>query len=362
MKVLIVFNHPAPYKVRLFNELAKEIDLTVLFERNKAADRPDIFYNGPDYNFHVVFLKDGYVGKEGSVSRGVKNFIKKHYREYDHIIMNGYSHYAEIMAINYMQKKHIPYILLINGGVIRKRELIFKKRLKSKLVSGASFYLSPSKKSNEYLEYYGADKCKIFNYPYTNLVDTDFINRATNKNNLRNCHDLPKDKIIFISASQFIKRKNNLKLISLFKNRKEILLLVGDGPEKEAYFNYIKKHNMSNVIITSFKPKQDLFELYKASNVFITLSLEDIFGHTTLEALANSIPVISSDKVVSSLEYIKDGINGFIVPLNDDKKIIEAMEKAPLLDTTNINSTIKNNTFKNSANTIIKILKRIKYE
>ena len=68
MKVLIVFNHPAPYKVRSFNELAKHVDLTVLFERVKANDRPDIFYSEDQYAFNAIFLKDGYVGNEGSIS------------------------------------------------------------------------------------------------------------------------------------------------------------------------------------------------------------------------------------------------------------------------------------------------------
>ena len=279
MKVLIVFNHPAPYKVRCFNELAKHVDLTVLFERRKANDRPDIFYSEDQYGFEAYFLEDGYVGAEGSISRGVKEFIKKHYREFDHIIMNGYSHYAEIQAINFMQKRHIPYILLINGGIKKEKEWFFIRNLKRRLISGASFYLSPSQASNEYLEFYGANPDKIFNYPYTNLVDSDFINTATDKNTLRVKHDLPKNRIIFISASQFIKRKNNLKLISLFRGREEILLLVGDGMQRQTYFKYIQKYKMANVIITSFKPKKELFELYKASNAFITLSLEDIFGH-----------------------------------------------------------------------------------
>ena len=130
----------------------------------------------------------------------------------------------------------------------------------------------------------------------------------------------------------------------------------------QVYFKYIKKNNMTNVVITSYKPKKELFELYKASNAFITLSKEDIFGHTTLEALACSIPVISSDRVMSSLEYIKNGQNGFIVSLDNDQEIIKAIEQAPKLDTTNINEAIKNNTFKQSALSIYKILKKINYE
>ena len=49
MRVLIIFNHPAPYKVEAFNELSKYCDLTVLFERTKAKDRPDSFYAANEY-------------------------------------------------------------------------------------------------------------------------------------------------------------------------------------------------------------------------------------------------------------------------------------------------------------------------
>ena len=37
MKILIVFNHPAPYKVRGFNELAKYVDLDVIFPFSVAT-------------------------------------------------------------------------------------------------------------------------------------------------------------------------------------------------------------------------------------------------------------------------------------------------------------------------------------
>ena len=150
MKVLIVFNHPAPYKVRIFNELAKYVDLTVIFERDKAKDRPDEFYVVNKYDFNVIFFHDGYVGKEGTITNKTKAYIKKHHSEFDFIVMNGYSHYAEIKAINYMHAHEIPFSLLINGGVIREKESFFKRKLKSNLIKKAEFYMSPSKKSNDY--------------------------------------------------------------------------------------------------------------------------------------------------------------------------------------------------------------------
>ena len=83
MKVLIVFNHPAPYKVLIFNELCKYVDLTVLFERNKAKNRPDEFYSMNKYDFKSITLTDSYIGNEGSLSNNVKKYIKEHHEEFD---------------------------------------------------------------------------------------------------------------------------------------------------------------------------------------------------------------------------------------------------------------------------------------
>lgn len=359
MRVLIIFNHPAPYKVSVFNELAKYVDLTVLFERNKAKDRPDSFYNVNKYDFNHIVLKKGYVGREGSISNEVREYIKKHHQEYDVIIMNGYSHLAEIKAIKYMAKHHIKFGLLINGGVIRKHEFYFKKAYKKSLIKAASYYLSPSKESNKYLEYYGANPNNIYNYYYSNY-SKDEISFATNeqKLELRNKYNLPLDKKIFINPSQFIERKNNLYLLSFFKDRDDVLLLVGEGKLQSKYEEYIKHNNMSNVIILPFKDKKKLFELYKASDCHITLSKEDIFGHTILESFSNGIPVISSTSVISALEYIKDGKNGFLVENSDKNAIISALDNINESMNKNAFETAKLTTFENSALSIYEILKK----
>ena len=78
MKVLIVFNHPAPYKVNLFNEIAKFVDLTVIFERKSASDRPADFYAGNIYNFNHIFLKKGAFSNENSNTNELVKYLKHH--------------------------------------------------------------------------------------------------------------------------------------------------------------------------------------------------------------------------------------------------------------------------------------------
>ena len=360
MRVLIIFNHPAPYKVHAFNELAKYVDLTVLFERTKAKDRPDSFYSANKYEFKHMFLKDHYFGNEGTTSNNVRKYIKEHHEEFDVILMNGYSHLAEIKAINYMHKHHIKFGLLINGGLAKTNEFFLKRKYKTSLIKKASYYLSTTKSSTEYLKYYGAMEENIHSYYYSNFFNNE-ISKASpkQKEELREKYNLPKDKKIFINPCQFIDRKNNLFLLSLFKDCKDILVLVGSGPLQHKYLEYIKANKMNNVIILPYQPKEVINELYKASDVHITLSKYDIFGHTVLEAFSNGVPVISSNKVISGLDYIKDGYNGYVVDLENPAKIKEMLEKINYSLSENAIKSAKENTFENSAKSIYEKLKEI---
>ena len=361
MKALFVFNHPAPYKVHVFNQMASHLDFQVIFEREKAGDRPDSFYAGNEYKFPVIFIKSGGFAAENTYSPEVKKYIKNHHDEYDVIVMNGYSTIAEMKAISYMIKHHIPYVLQINGGVSKKENFI-KKKIKTYYISHASKYFSPCSEADKYLIYYGARQEDIFHYPYGNYFDNEIIEKPLTEEEkllIRKKWNLPEGKI-FVNASQFIERKNNVELINIFKDRQEALLLIGSGIEKEKYEKIIKDNNIKNVFIMDFLKKQDLFEVLRSCDFFITLSREDIFGHTTLEAMANGLPVISSNRVVSSLDIIKDGENGFLVDIDDKKSIINALEKINSNMSLAAIETAKNNTIEKSAITLVDLLEKVK--
>lgn len=360
MKVLIVFNHPAPYKVKIFNELAKLIDLQVIFERTSASDRPKNFYAENDIQFKHFFIKNCYFGAENTFTSKVKQYIKKHHAEYDLIIMNGYSTIAEMKAINYMKKHAIPFVLYINGGVI-KEDSKLKYLIKKKYISSANYYISPCEYADEYLVHYGANKDNIFNYTYSTFYVKDVLNNPLTleeKNIIRERYNLPLNETIFVSASQFIERKNIKQLLTVFKDRKETLLLIGSGPQLEEYEQYIKINNMNNVIIRDFMKRDTLLDLMSGCDYFITLSKQDIYGHTTNEAMAKGLPVISSDKVLSSLHLIKNGENGFIVELNNDN-IHKAIDNLSKSMSENALITARKNTIEEMAKNHLEIFKKI---
>ena len=361
-KVLIVFNHPAPYKVKLFNELSKYIDLTVIFERDKASDRNKSFYEESNYKFKTVKIKGLKIGRENIISGGVKKHLKNN--KYDLVIMNGYSQFAEMKAINYLIKHNIPYTLYINGGIIKTKESSLRRKLKRKYISHAQNYLSPDENSNKYLEFYGADKSKIYNYPYSTIYKSEVLSvpyDLEDKLEMRNNADAHEEKI-FVSCGQLIKRKNYSELI---KRWKEVdsnygLYIIGDGKQKDMLQEYIDEHRLSNVHLIGYMKHRDLFNFYHLSDAFIFPSDEDIYGHVINEAMSQGLPVISTPNVNASRKLIKNDYNGYIISSLETNELLEAVEKVLKKDMSkNAIATAYENTIETMVDSHLEILKGI---
>jgi glycosyltransferase involved in cell wall biosynthesis len=308
-----LFSHPAPYKVNLFNGLAKHLHLTVFFERELSGYAKEQYLAKENWKFNYRMLKGIPIGKENHVSFEVKKHLSE--TTYDYIVINGYSSWTEIDTILYLQRNKIPYYLYVNGGVIRK-DIPWKFALKKKLISGAKGYFSPTPIVDDYLVHYGAKRETIMHYPYSTIFQEEVLNiplSIEEKKVLRKTVGLPKDGHIFISVGQFIPRKNFSELIRLWKHmpKDDQLIIVGNGPLKKKYQTLIRKFKLSNIILKPFQPKNLLLSMLRASDGFILLSKEDIYGHVINEALSQGIPVLSTDQVISSKVLIKQGVNGY---------------------------------------------------
>lgn len=319
MKILIVFNHPAPYKVALFNGLSAKHDVHVIFERGKAKNRNKAFYNESDFKFQLHKIKGLNLGNENHLSWGVRRHLRKN--KYDLIIMNGYSTLTEMIALRYLKKKHIPYAFYINGGIVKKESRLAKK-IKTYFISGAKMYFSPATKANEYLTYYGAPQEKIFNYPYSTIYEKDRIQDRTPKD-IKTAYWQAKNILannFTICITSFIKRKNNLSLIRKWVNQPQdnALILVGAGEEENLYRKYINDHSLTNVYILPFAHKALVFEYLKHADNAIYLSNYDIYGHVINEALAHGLNVLTNTHMVAAHQAINDGVNGLIAKDGDD--------------------------------------------
>lgn len=103
------------------------------------------------------------------------------------------------------------------------------------------------------------------------------------------------------------------------------LLLVGDGPEEETLKERCVERKIRNVVFAGFKQKADLPRYYAVADVFVFPTLGDPYGLVVDEAMACSLPVISTNAAGEIRDRVEDGVNGYIVPPEDSAALTERM-------------------------------------
>ena len=102
------------------------------------------------------------------------------------------------------------------------------------------------------------------------------------------------------------------------------LLLVGDGPER------VKMESLASELGIADKVRfwgirHDVPDILRAIDVFTLTSLSEASSLTLLEAMACECPVVVTD-VGGNSEHVTDGIEGLIVPRQDQRKLAECLQ------------------------------------
>lgn len=325
MKILYITNLPAPYRVDFFNELGKYTDLTVLYERTTAGDRDARWYKEDALNFRGIDLGGIPVGAASSFSPKVLQYIKD--KTYDVRVVGGYSTPTEMLAIQYMKRHKIRYILSIDGG-FPAEERRFMKALKTHFISAAPMYLGTGKNAVRYLTHYGAEQDKILRYHFTSLFERDILNAppsASEKKQLKNALGLTAAKVV-VSAGRLLRSKRYDLLIEAAKDFPDTEVVIIGGKADRFHTEIIKICGAKNVRFIDFLPYSGLARYFQAADVFVMPSDSDVWGMVIVEAMANGLPVIATDSCGAAPDLIIDEKNGVIVPKGNVTKIREGLE------------------------------------
>lgn len=318
MKVLFTTNIPSPYRVEFFEELGKLCELTVIYERESATNRNEKWLIKEVENFNQVFLKGFKCGADSALSFSIIKFLND--KSFDIVILGGYSTPTGILSALYLAIKGRQYILNCDGGIIKKRESNIKKNIKRFLIGKATWWTSTSEKTSEYLLYYGARIEDIYWYPFTSLRKAEMLNISSTtgeKEAIRAKLKIPEKKVI-VAVGQFIYRKGFDVLLNACKEiDKETGVYIIGSKANDEYINIKKCLQLKNVNFISFKSKEELADYYKAADLFVLPTREDIWGLVINEAMSHGLPVITTDNCLAGLELVIDSENGYIVPVED---------------------------------------------
>lgn len=322
MKVLFLTNLPSPYRVNFFNELGKYCDLTVVYERHGSPIREKSWVSNNAINFKVIHLNAKEIGSRNTICFKVINVLRD---KYDHIVISIYSTVTSMIAMTYLTLKGIPFIISSDGG-FRKKDSNLKYKIKYHFISSASAWLSTGKITTDYLTYYGADIKRVRVYPFTSVSEVDILGATlsdTEKEAYKKKLGITEKKVL-LSVGQFVYRKGyDILLKACSKMDGSIGVYIVGGRPTEEYLNLKNQLGLENVHFIDFMNKDKLSDYYKATDIFILPTREDIWGLVINEAMSYGLPVISTDKCIAALELIENGVNGYIVPIENSDAIAE---------------------------------------
>lgn len=327
MRVLYLTNYAAPYKVQFFDRLGKHVDLTVLFAGAQEQQvRSAAWFVEGDGGFEKVFLNK----KAGSLAGehlclDVLDWLKK---GYDKIIIGGYSSPTAMLAMAWLRLHRIPFYMSVDGGLIRE-ESAAKYRFKKLLVTAASEWLSSGKYTTDFLVHYGAKREKVHEYPFSSLLAEDIRDSVVSEEEqqaLRAALGIEETKMV-LTVGQFIPRKGfDILLRAAASLDADTGIYIVGGEPTEEYLQMVQDLNLKNVHFVGFAKKERLALYYKAADLFVLPTREDIWGLVIGEAMAYGLPVITTDRCVAGLELLEEGISGHIIPVENVAAVSDSIK------------------------------------
>ncbi len=318
-KLLILSTIPVPYRTEVFLGLAKHYRADIFFERSYDQNRNDKYFV-TDEGFTMLNSDEGRKRYQSCLRR---------LREYDLVLAYDYTSKKGMQLMLRCIRQGVPYCLNCDGAFINPHPV--KDWIKRFFIRRARACFCSGDSAREYFLHYGARQENLYLHDFTSLTEKDIFPNTANreeKKKLREKNGL-EDTVLVLTIGQFIYRKGFDILLEAWRQVRGNcrLLMVGGGEKQQEYEAFIAKYGMDNVTLVGYLDKSKIFEYYRASDLFVLPTREDVWGLVVNEAMACGIPVISSDMCIAGRELIKEGINGYVVPSEDVDRLAEALQK-----------------------------------
>lgn len=332
MRVLYLTGIPAPYRVDLFNEMGKQVDLTVAFLAEYQEERNKAWQSSSAQTFQAVFLNKGPLnGKQLDFS--MVRYLSKHAKEFDIIVIHGYSFAASILAIKWLSSHRVKFGIEADGAIIPDKEKWIRSAIKRFCISKADFWMSSGKATTDFFVHYGADREKCYVYPFSSISYKDIADakrfNAREKKEIRGQLNITEQRII-ISVGRFSyeggygKGYDLLMKIAEKTDDKVGFYFIGDEPTEE-FLRWKQDCKLDHVHFVGFREKEELYKYYACADLFVLLTRGDVWGLAINEAMMFGLPIITTTKCLAGLELVQNGKNGYIVDVNDFDSIYKTV-------------------------------------
>lgn len=262
-------------------------------------------------------------------SKGMIDFIKNRYKDYDYIILEGATNIINNMSIcRFLKRNHFPYIVWDAGRRKNSKMSLLRRLMQTKLEyvwKNAAAIIAYSTYAKKYFEEIGISKNKIFvcqNTLYVKAFDNQIEEIAPIEIDVIRKQYAPEKRklVLYVGAVEQRKRiKDLIDAIKIINEKTSIanLVVVGGGEQLEELKEYVA--NRKDVYLLG-PIIEGVIKYFMAADVFV---LPSEGGLSLNQAMICGKPIIASSADGTELDLIEDGKNGFLFEEKDIYGLIQ---------------------------------------
>lgn len=314
IKVALVTNIPAPYRVPVFERLAQHegCELHLVY---CSGSEPDRAWQVKEGAYQQHFLKERFVSVRGRfihVNPDVGAVLRQ--IGADVVVTTGYNP-THLLAFWHAWRTGVPHVAMTDGTARSEAGLSMVHRLLRRMVLGASkAFVGPSEGSFALFAQYGVQRARMFKSHL--CADNAAFEALTPP---------PVKEYDFLFSGRFVAIKNPGFAIEVARGaaqrlgRRVSLAFMGAGEMEGALRDQARSvADEVDVRFLGFAQQHELPARYTAARVFLFPTSWDPWGVVANEACAAGVPVVVTPEAGAANELVQDGINGLIRPLSLD--------------------------------------------
>lgn len=310
-RIAIVTNIPAPYRLPVFEQVAAtpDIDFCAFYCSGREPDRE---WDLAASKFKQVFLREKFINFRGRFIHTNPDLWGQ-LRKFspDVVITTGFNP-THMLAYVYARWHRARHIAMTDGTYQSETKLSSIHRwVRRRVYAGTQAFIGASDGSFALFRSYGIERRRMFK-SHLCANNAAFFNAP-----------LVEKRFDFIFCGRFAAMKNPLFAIEVVSHvaqrlgRKVSILFVGSGdmePAMRAASAVVAQQVES--VFAGFARQDELPQLYGSARILLFPTQWDTWGVVANEACAAGLPILVSPFAGSAVELVRDGENGFVLPLD----------------------------------------------
>lgn len=327
--VVLITDVPTPYRNHLFSQLELEfqnygLELVVWY-MSKAVSNRNWFFDTKLLTYKHEFFKSSEIQYNNYILHLNFRVIFKLFsiRHNVNLLILGGSWNAPVAVLTLLFRKIVGINkMLFWAEANRHSQSISAKPVlwfRNFLVRSVDGFICPGEVAIDTISNdWGFAGKRFFSLP--NIVDEKKIpySHKTSAESKSNLADIPNwlgyRRRFVITARLFERDKGVVNFLTMIKEiikRDTIIVILGDGPDRNLVENFISSNSLTNIVCVGWVDEKVVLNWYSEFDAFILPSFRDPYPLSAIEALWCGLPLLLSQRCGNFVDVVSENVNGF---------------------------------------------------